>query len=305
MSWAAAEPLPERLVDAPWRRSGRLPAGHQIPVGAGRRAPVRRGRQGLRLRRQLLLGHPGRVTSFALGGELGLAPAGVRGPGAGEAVPELVVGGPVQPGQRLPLVQQGAKPVHPAAPVVAGGEALRFDDELFLGRPGLLLLPVALGPARGALGADDRQQRVQPVEQPLQVAHGMRVDDDVAYRPDRCQRIVGGQRTRVDPGLQQVDLELKRLEPAGEEGQGLLSRHVGYLTHAPFAVARPDIDGAVAVHAAERGRAGRSGRAYRVGRAAGDWRGPPGSPDPRGSEAPARALSRPPPARSMSRPPLA
>ncbi len=112
---------------------GRTPLG-----GAGER---------LGLLDQALLDDPGALALLALLGEVGLAAPGVRRAGAGEPPPQGVVGGPVEPGERLPLVEQLAQPVRAVAPVVALGELLGLGDDAAPSRPS------RLGGLLGALGA--------------------------------------------------------------------------------------------------------------------------------------------------------
>ena len=72
-------------------------------------------------------------------------------------------------------------------------------------------------------------------------------------------RVIGGERARRDPGLQQRDLQLERLVPAGEEGHRLLGRHVGHLPDGALAGLRADVHRPVLVDPAEGGRPGMRG----------------------------------------------
>ncbi len=101
-----AEPLPQRVVDVLLRTAGRLPLRHQVAVGTGGRTPVGRRRQLLGLDDELLLDDPGALALLVELGEVLLAPPGVRRPGRREPMPQLVVGGLVDPRQPLPLVEQ-------------------------------------------------------------------------------------------------------------------------------------------------------------------------------------------------------
>src|SRR4029078_12644181 len=96
-----------------------------------------------RLLDQPLLDHPSALTLLVLLREVRLPAPGVRRPRGREPAPQLVVCGSVDPGQRLPLVQQLAEAVRAVAPVVALGELLGLGDQ-----PLLLRLR-----GRGPLGA--------------------------------------------------------------------------------------------------------------------------------------------------------
>ena len=169
-------------------------------------------------------------------------------------MPELVVGRPVEPGQRLPLVQQLAEPVDPTAPVVAGRQLLGLHDVLLLGLLGLRAGLGLLGPAGGALIGHLGHQRLQPGGQAIQVADGVRVRHRCPDGSDRGHRVVGGERAGGDPGLQQGDLQIEGVVPSGEEGQRLLGRHVGHLPDGSLAGLGADVDRPVLLDPAEGGR---------------------------------------------------
>jgi hypothetical protein len=205
-SWAALMVClaPKNVSCAPRNRRhrasstprGAAPAAfHQVPVRAGRRSPVGRGGQRLGLGDQLLLDLASALALPVLLRELGLATARVGRPGGGEAVPERVVGRPVQPGQRLPVLQQRPEPVDAAAPVVPRGQRLGLGDrELLLG-PHLVLLAGLLRPLGRARLVDDRVQRLEAGQQGVEVADRVRVGHGVPYGPDRAGRVVGRQRS--------------------------------------------------------------------------------------------------------------
>ncbi len=118
-------------------------------------------------------------------------------------MPELVVGSSVEPGQRLPLLQQCPEAVHAASPVVAGGEFFGLEDEPLLGLARLLSLPgPRCLPLRPMLG-DDGYQRVQPPHQAVQITDGVRLADRRAHRLDRGEGVLWGHRLGGDPGLQE------------------------------------------------------------------------------------------------------
>ena len=103
--------------------AGGLPAAHQFAVTACSPAPVGGVGERLGFGGEVLLDLPG---VLALGVELGevlLAVTGVGRAGAGEPVPQLVVGGLVEPRQSLPLVEQLPEAADPVSPVGTGGEA--------------------------------------------------------------------------------------------------------------------------------------------------------------------------------------
>jgi hypothetical protein len=106
-------------------------------------------------------------------------------------VPERIVGGPVDPRECLPLIQQRAEPVHPAPPVVAQGERLGLGDHALLRLPGGLEL---LGPLRLALLAlfgEERRERVQALDEAGQVTHGIRRRDRGTHRVDAVSGFLG------------------------------------------------------------------------------------------------------------------
>ena len=121
-------------------------------------------------------------------------------------MPQLVVARPVEPGERLPLVQQLAQPVDPVPPVVAGGDRLGLGHELVLAR----WLPRFA--ARSALRSSRWWATIgvegfQPGPQAVQVADGLGIVDRAGHLLDRGAGVVGGHGARLDPLLQQVHLE--------------------------------------------------------------------------------------------------
>ena len=156
-SAAAASRAPKNVSCAPRNRfhsasstsRGAGPAAfhcaHQVAVAARGRAPVGRGGEALGLGGEPLLDAAGVVALLVLLGEVRLAAPGVRRARGREAAPQRVVGGPVDAGERLPLVEQLAHPVGAVAPVGALGERLGLGDDLLLALAGL----------GGALGALD------------------------------------------------------------------------------------------------------------------------------------------------------
>ena len=183
-------------------------------------------------------------------GEVRLAVAGVRRPRGGEAAPQGVVGGPVEPGELLPRRQQLAEPVGAVAPVGAVGEPLGLGDELLLRRLGLgaLLRPLLL--ARRALDGDHRGQRVEAGGEGDEVTDRVGVDDLLAQRLDRRGGLLGRQPPGGHALLEQVDLALELLEALGEELQRLLGRAGLVGPHGALAIGGSDIDGAVLGHPA-------------------------------------------------------
>ena len=156
------EPLPQLLVDVAGRRAGGLPVAHQVAVGAGGGSPVGGAGERLRLLDQPLLHDPGALALLLLLGEVDLAAPGVGGAGGGEPPPQRVVGGLVDPRERLPLVEQVAQPVGATAPVVAVGELLGLGDDGLLGGLGLRGLRGPLLLARLALGGEHGGEGVEP-----------------------------------------------------------------------------------------------------------------------------------------------
>ena len=188
----AAEPLPQRVVDVLGRRAGGLPLAHQVAVAAGGRAPVGRVGERLGLLGQPLLDDAGAVALLVLLGEVRLAAPGVGRARGREPAPQRVVGGPVDAGERLPLVEQLAQPVGAVAPVVALGELLGLGDDLSLAalasaaclRPARPCGPRAgaamTGPSASSRPASDGE-----------VADGVGVGDLAAHGLDRLVRLLG------------------------------------------------------------------------------------------------------------------
>ena len=143
------------------RPGRRLPLAHQRLEPARGRPPLGRAGQRLGLGDQLLLAGPGDAALLVQRGEVAATAAGERVPGGGEALPQLLVGLPVDAADRLPLLDDGAEPVAGGLPLRALGQLLGLEDELLLGRgrrrPGR-------GPGRAGLlelrlgGADQRGQ---------------------------------------------------------------------------------------------------------------------------------------------------
>ena len=179
----AAEPRPQLLVDVARRGPGGLPLRIRSRYSPDGRTPLGRVGQRLGLLDQPLLDHARALTLLVLLGEVRLAAPGVRRPRGREPPPQRVVGGPVDAGERLPLVEQLAQPVGAVAPVGAGGELLGLGDDPLLARP----WPRPASAARSAL----RASRCSPItganassraEQAVEVA-----DRVGARRPGRAR----------------------------------------------------------------------------------------------------------------------
>ena len=159
------------LLDVARRRAGGLPLPHQVAVATGGRPPLGRAGQRLGLLDQPLLDDPGGLALLVLLGEVRLAAPGVRRARGREPAPQRVVGGPVDPGECLPLVEQLAQPVGAVAPVAALGELLGLGDDL-------LLLASVASAARCAFSAwrasrwpsMTGRERVEPADQRVEVA---------------------------------------------------------------------------------------------------------------------------------------
>ena len=187
----AAEPGPELVVHLARRGAGGLPLAHQVAEAARGRTPVGGRGQPLGLGGEPLLHHGGLV---ALGGQLGevlLAVPGVRRPCGGEPVPQLVVARLVEPGERLPLVQQFAQAGDAVPPVGAGGDRLGLGGDLGLRVAGFLDLGGAFGLALLALLGDQRGEGLQPGPQAVQVADGLGLVDRAGHLLDRGAGVVG------------------------------------------------------------------------------------------------------------------
>ena len=243
----AAEPLPQRVVDVARRRAGGLPLPHQVAEPAGRRAPVGGVGQALGLLGQPLLDHPGGVALLVLLGEVRLAAPGVRRPGGGEPAPQRVVGGPVDAGQRLPLVEQLAQPVGAVAPVVALGELLGLGDDG-------LLRDLRLGGALGPLGLA-RLALASAITGPSASSRpASAARSPTALASTTCSRTVftdsagllgrqhAGPLTRCSSSSTSNASASYR---SVKKRQRLLGRALGVLAHGALAVGGPDEDRAV------------------------------------------------------------
>ena len=194
---------------------------------------------------QPLLDRARALPLLLLLGEVRLARLGVRRPRAGEPLPQLVVGRPVDPGQRLPGLEQVAHPGHAVAPVRRRGELLGLGDDRLLLRAALRQLLGALGLAGLPLAGDHRAEGVQPTHEGLEVADGVGLGDLAADGLDRGDGLVRGELRGPDALLEEADLGLERGVPLGVEAQRLLGRALGVLADGTLAVLRPDEDGPV------------------------------------------------------------
>ncbi len=173
----APELCPELVVDVAGSRPSGLPTRHEVAERAGTGAPLGRGRDLARLCDDCLLREPGSVSLRGLFGELRLAPTRVRRPRGGETVPEVVIGGAVDPGECLPLVEQRPEPVDATAPVTAQSDLLGLGDHGLLGRLGLLMGLRALGLA-GLVGLGEHGgEALKARHQAGKVAYRVRVND--------------------------------------------------------------------------------------------------------------------------------
>ena len=71
-------------------------------------------------------------------------------------------------------------------------------------------------------------ERVEPVDQSGEVADGVGVGHLSAHRPDRLGGLLGRHHTRLDPLVEQLDLEGQRVVAVGVELQSLLGVPSGY-----------------------------------------------------------------------------
>ena len=252
------EPLPELVLDVAGCGAGLLPLRHQVAILAGGRAPVGRRRQRLGLDDQLLLDRLGVLAQRRLLAEVRLATTRVCRAGRAEAVPQLVVGGLAEPGERLPLVEQGAELVGAGLPVVACGDLLGLVGDARLLGLRLGDLGGALGLALLALLVDRRLQGVEPLEQRVEIAQRLGVDDLRAHLGDGLGRVVRGERTTLQALLEQVDLDLESFVAAHVQRHRLSGVTAGPLADQSFAVSGLDVDIAFVVDTTPRVRGRRT-----------------------------------------------
>ena len=165
-------------------------------------------------------------------------------------MPQVVVGGAVDAGQCLPLVQQRPEPVHASAPVVAGRDLLGLGDHGLLGGLGLVVRFRTLGLASLVGNGEDGSEGVQTCCQAGEVADRVGIDDGGLHRVDAAPGLVRVERASLDPLLEESDLRLEGREAPREERQRLLGADVRNLSNAPLAVGGRHVDGAVGIDAA-------------------------------------------------------
>ena len=154
-SWAARKRVQSASSTERVRAPGGLPPVEQVAHLGGRGAPVGGGGERLGLGDQGLLGL---LRGGPLLGQCGevRAPAPVEGvAGRAEALPQRLLGGPVDPRRGLPLVEQLLEPLARGLPLLAVGERLGLGDQRLAGGERLGLGRGLLG-GRGAAQLADR-----------------------------------------------------------------------------------------------------------------------------------------------------
>ena len=166
-------------------------------------------------------------------------------------MPQGVVARPIDARECLPLVQQGAEPVHATTPVIAQREGLGLGDHALLGLLRHLELLRPLGLAGLGLLGQQRLQCVQAGHQRFEVTDSVRAGDTAAHRGDAVSGFLRRKGAALDPRLQQTHLHLERLKAAGVEGKGLAGLDIGNLTDRPLAFSCAHVHRAVSINATE------------------------------------------------------
>ena len=170
-------------------------------------------------------------------------------------MPELVVSGAVDAGERLPLFQELPEPVNSMPPVVASGQCLCLIHHGLFRGDGVGVLLSASGFAGLDLGREQFLQGVQPRRQSCKIAHGIRLGDVGARCGDGLPGLFGGHRLGLDTRDEQRHLGSQVLVAPRVERQGLFGGRIGDLPNTSLCVTDADVDGAVGIDATKlRGR---------------------------------------------------
>ena len=196
-----------------------LPLGHQVTETGRGGAPVLGVGELLRLLDQLFLAVFGACALPVEVGEMRPAAAVEGLTGAGEPLPELLVGLAVDPADGAPLVEDRLEAVACLLPL--GGlrsELFGLGGQLLLARDGGGALGVARGPRGDDRGLGVADQLLEPCVQSDEVAEDGRFVQAVPHRARRAEGVFG-----ISSGDEAVEEDLDLgghvVEPACEVGE--------------------------------------------------------------------------------------